>query len=86
MAHLSLRRLPGRYHATITGTALTCALTGVVSAALTLKNVGISPDMLARFLAAWGIATVIAVPARFALLPIVTRLVGMIADQPARQH
>ena len=85
MSLLKLRRVPGRYHATLTGTTLTTALTGVVSCALTLKNVGLAPDALLRFAASWGIATAIAVPARFALLPVVTRLVGLIAEPPARQ-
>ncbi len=79
-----LRRLPSHYHATLAGTTLTAALTGVVSLALTLKNVGIAPDALMRFAASWGIATAIAVPARFALLPVVTRLIGLIAEPPAR--
>ena len=35
MPLLKLRRIPGRYHATLTGTTMTVALTGVVSLALT---------------------------------------------------
>ena len=86
MSFLKLRRIPGRYHATLTGTTMTVALTGVVSIALTIKNVGIAPDALARFVASWAIATAIAVPARFALLPLVTRLVGLVADRPLHPH
>jgi hypothetical protein len=77
-----LRRIPGRYHATLTGTTLTVALTAVVSCALTLKNVGLAPDTLMRFAASWGIASAIAVPARFALLPVVTRLIGCVTEAP----
>jgi hypothetical protein len=82
MSLLKLRRVPGRYHATLTGTTMTVALTGVVSFALTMKNVGLAPDALMRFAASWAIATAIAVPARFALLPIVTRLVGLVTERP----
>ena len=85
MSLLKLRRVPGRYHSTLTGTTMTIALTGVVSLALTLKNVGVAPDALMRFAVSWAIATAIAVPARFALLPIVTRLVGVVAERPL-QH
>lgn len=85
MSLLKPRRVPSRYHATLTGTTMTIALTGVVSCALTLKNVGLAPDTLMRFAASWAIATAIAVPARFALLPIVTRLVGIVTEPPARQ-
>ena len=85
MPLLKLRRVPGRYHSTLTGTTMTIVLTGIVSFALTLKNVGLAPDALMRFAAAWAIATAIAVPARFALLPMVTRLVGLVAEPPARE-
>lgn len=86
MSRLKLRRISGRYHATLTGTTMTVALTGVVSFALTMKNVGFAPDALMRFAASWAIATAIAVPARFALLPVVTRLVGLIAERPLQEH
>lgn len=86
MQRLKLRRVPSRYHATLTGTAMTVALTGVVSFALTMKNVGLAPDALMRFAASWAIATAIAVPARFALLPVVTRLVGLVAERPLREQ
>ena len=82
MSLLKLHRVPSRYHATLTGTTMTIALTGVVSLALTMKNVGLAPDTLIRFAASWAIATAIAVPARFALLPLVTRLGGLVAERP----
>ncbi len=86
MSLLKLRRIPGRYHATLTGTTMTVALTGVVSCALTIKNVGFAPDTLMRFAASWAIATAIAVPARFALLPLVSRLVGLVVERPLQPH
>jgi hypothetical protein len=82
MSSLKLRRIPERYHATLTGTAMTIALTGVVSFALTVKTVGLTPDALIRSLAAWQISTAIAVPARFALLPLISKLVSLVVERP----
>jgi hypothetical protein len=86
MPLLKLRRIPGRYHSTLIGTTMTIALTGVVSFALTIKTVGFTSDTLFRSLSAWQISTAIAVPARFALLPLVTKLVGLVIERPLPQR
>jgi hypothetical protein len=78
-----LPRIPRRYHAAVVGTALTVALTAVVSFGMTIKTAGLSPDAPMRWLAAWQLACLIAVPARFVLLPLVSKAAGLLVEPPA---
>lgn len=86
MSNPRFQRIPRRFHAAIIGTTLTTALTAVVSFALTIKNVGMGSEAVLVWLTGWMLATLIAVPARFVLAPLVHRLVGIFTEPPTAQN
>ncbi len=82
---IRLPRVPYRYQAAVTGTALTVALTAVVSLGMTVKMVGLTPDTGAFWLSAWQMAALIAVPARFVLAPLITKAIDPIIEPPVQR-
>ena len=89
MPKLKVKRLPRRYRSVLNSVALSMCMSAVVSGIVTMKTVGISLEMPAAWLAAWQVSCAIAVPARFLVAPLVSRLVGTLvepgqAHQPAR--
>ncbi len=80
----SAPRLPRRYHSAVAGTALTVALTGVVSLGMVVRTAGLTLDAGLPWLGAWQHAALIAVPTRFVLAPLVSRLVGLFVEAPLR--
>ncbi|NJM34943.1 MAG: DUF2798 domain-containing protein [Rhodomicrobium sp.] len=73
-------RLPQCFRSAVTGTALTLALTAVVSFGLAVETAGWTPNMASVWLTGWQSAALIAVPARFALAPLVAKLVGRLFE------
>lgn len=81
---LRVPRIPRRFYSAVMGTALTVALTAIVSLGMTIRTVGLTPDAGAFWLAAWQFAALIAVPARFVLTPLVANMVGRLVEPPIR--
>jgi hypothetical protein len=85
MPKLKVKRLPRRYRSVLNSVTLSMCTSAVVSGIVTMKTVGISLETPA----AWQVSCAIAVPARFLVAPLVSRLVGTLvepgqAQQPAR--
>jgi len=78
-------RVPQSWHAALTGTALTVALTAVVSLGMAIRTAGLTLDAGAFWLAAWQFAALIAVPTRFVLAPLVTKAVGLLVEPSTDQ-
>lgn len=81
----NLPRLPRALYPALSATALTVALTGVVSLGPTIKTSGLTPQAAAFWLAAWQQAALIAIPARFLLAPLVSKLITLLVEPPAPQ-
>ncbi|MGF1619638.1 MAG: DUF2798 domain-containing protein [Rhodomicrobiaceae bacterium] len=77
-----LPRIPHRYQSALAGTALTILLTAVVSLGMTIRAVGFSLDLASFWLAAWQLAALIAVPARFILAPLVMKALAPFVEPP----
>lgn len=87
MPKLKVKRLPRRYRSVLMSVALSVCMSAVVSGIVTAKNVGVSLDMASVWLAAWQVSCAIAVPARFLVAPLVSRLVGVLVEPaPAQQQ
>ena len=80
---LKMPRISCRYHSALTGVALTVALTAFVSLGMTVKTAGLTLDAITGWLTAWQTAALIAIPARFALAPLVTRFIGLFVEMPS---
>jgi hypothetical protein len=83
MAKLRVKRVPHRYRSLLMSVALSVSMPGVVSFIVTARNVGLCAGMTDIWLAAWQLSCAIAVPARFVVSPIVTRVVGMFIEPSA---
>ena len=81
-----LKRIPRRYRSVVISVALSVCMSAVVSFIVTMKNVGISPDMQAAWLGAWQVSCAIVVPARFIVAPLVERCIGAVVEQPCLQQ
>jgi hypothetical protein len=81
-----LTPLPERFKQAVAGTALTLALTAVVSFGLAVETAGLTADTGAVWLAGWQSAAIIALPARFVLAPLVAALVARLFEPRSRLH
>lgn len=70
---LGIPKLPVRCGAWIMPLLLSILMTCVVSLISTLKSIGLSPQLLSKWLGAWGISWLIAFPVLLLLLPVVRR-------------
>jgi hypothetical protein len=81
---LRRRKLPVRYAAFVSPLVLSVLMTFVVSLISTLKGVGLRPDFVSLWMAAWGLSWLVAFPTLLAVLPAVRRIVGLLChSQPA---
>src|SRR5690606_32319508 len=73
-----IRKLPPRYAAIVMPLLLSLLMTAVVSLISTLKATGMTPDLAARWLSAWGLSWLVAFPVLLLALPVVRRLTAML--------
>jgi hypothetical protein len=86
MSKLNMRRVPHRYRWVLVSVVQSVCMSAVVSLIVTIRNVGMCGDMPGLWLAAWQVSCAIAVPARFAVAPMVSRFVGALVEPPPAQH
>ncbi|KQV19044.1 hypothetical protein ASC97_29365 [Rhizobium sp. Root1203] len=77
------RRLPPASGRFVTPFVLSVFMSGIVSAVVTIKGVGLGAEFLNNWPGAWGASWIIAFPSLLLLLPIVRRIVSAIVEQPA---
>ncbi|MBL6079730.1 DUF2798 domain-containing protein [Belnapia sp. T18] len=68
--------IPARYGALLFPLVMTFFMAGVVSALLTLVNLGPQPDFLLLWLVNWVLAWCFAFPAALLAIPLARRIVG----------
>ncbi|WP_043337713.1 DUF2798 domain-containing protein [Belnapia moabensis] len=68
--------IPARYGALLFPLVMTFFMAGVVSALLTLVNLGLRSDFLLLWLANWALAWSFAYPAALLAIPAARRIVG----------
>ncbi|WP_052214345.1 DUF2798 domain-containing protein [Belnapia sp. F-4-1] len=68
--------IPARYGVLLFPLVMTFFMAGVVSALLTLVNLGLRPDFLLLWLANWVLAWCFAFPAALLAIPVARRIVG----------
>lgn len=54
----------------------------LMSFVITLFNVGLAPDFLAKWAKAFGVAYLVAVPAIFFIAPVARKLTGRLLEMP----
>lgn len=79
-------RIPRRYYAIVSSTALTLASTAIVSFGVTVRNVGLTFDTGLIWLAAWPVSAMIAVPLRMVLTPLINRCIDPLVEPPLPQQ
>lgn len=75
------RRLPKRSAGIVMPLLLSIIMTFVVSLVSTVKAVGLPPDLLPRWLQAWGVSWVLAYPTLLLVLPVVRWLANALVEQ-----
>jgi Mn2+/Fe2+ NRAMP family transporter len=78
-----LRKLPPASGRFVTPFVLSVFMSGIVSAVVTVKGVGLGSEFLGNWPGAWGASWIIAFPSLLLILPIVRRIVNAIVEQPA---
>ncbi|MET4245350.1 DUF2798 domain-containing protein [Bradyrhizobium sp. RT10b] len=81
---LQLRKLPPSYGRLVTPLVLSIFMSGIVSAVVTVKGLGLGPGFLTNWLSAWFASCLIAFPSLMLILPIVRRIVSTIVEPSAR--
>lgn len=76
------RKLPARYAGIVMPLVLSGLMTLIVSGIATALNVGVVPDLPARWSQAWGASWLVAFPTLLAVLPVVRRIVGAVVESP----
>ncbi|WP_227516943.1 DUF2798 domain-containing protein [Acinetobacter sp. YK3] len=77
-----LRKLPAQYAAWIIPLILSCLMSGTLSFANLLMNLGFSTALINQWLSTWMVSWVIAYPLVLIFLPLVRRLTSLIVEMP----
>lgn len=77
---MTLKRLPARTAGLLMPLILSILMTFVVSAVVTLTNVGLTNDVLGKWMSAWGLSWVIAFPTLLCALPVARRAVKALVE------
>ncbi|MDT9001463.1 DUF2798 domain-containing protein [Paucibacter sp. APW11] len=80
-ARWRLHKLPPHYAGIVMPLLLSLLMTCIVSFIATLRGLGWVPDLLQRWLGAWGISWLVAFPVLLAVLPLVKRLTALLVRQ-----
>jgi hypothetical protein len=84
LASTRSRRLPARYAAWLLPLIVSVIMSCVISGIATLKNAGLAPDTLARWMSAWGVSWLVAFPTLLVVLPLARGIVGRLVQAPGR--
>jgi hypothetical protein len=85
MPTVKLKRLPARYAAVLFPLLLTVFMTAVVSFIATVKTAGLTPNIGALWLGAWGVSFTIAFPTLLLVQPLVRWIVAILVEQVTPQ-
>ncbi|MGE6741702.1 DUF2798 domain-containing protein [Allorhizobium pseudoryzae] len=77
---MTIKRLPARAAGLLMPFILSILMTLVVSAVVTLTNVGLAPGFLGKWLSAWGLSWLIAFPTLLCALPVTRRAVKALVE------
>ncbi|MFT3791244.1 MAG: DUF2798 domain-containing protein [Rudaea sp.] len=66
-------KLPARYGTLVMPLLLSIFMTCIVSLISTLKSIGMSPQLISKWLGAWGVSWLIAFPVLLLVLPVVRK-------------
>lgn len=75
------KRLPASYGVLVLPLLISVLMTAVISAVVTLKNVGFRTGVLGLWLDAWIVSWIIAFPTLLVVLPLVRKIVGAVVEQ-----
>lgn len=77
------RKLSPRWAGIVMPLVLSVLMTFVVSGIATIRSLGLGPDFLATWPAAWGLSWLVAFPTLLLVLPLVRRVVAALVEVPA---
>jgi hypothetical protein len=80
--HDRVRRNPARRFDLAQSVALSVCVSAFVTLVLTVRSVGLAPDLTQTWLATLKLSLLIGLPARFLIEPYVERLVGFFLEPP----
>lgn len=78
-----MRKISARHTWLVLPAILALLMTFIVSGVSTLRAVGLPPDFFSKWMQAWGLSYVIALPVTIVVLPLVRRIVAAITEAPA---
>ena len=73
--------IPRKYHKIVFSFFMALFMSGVMSFAITVFNVGVVSNILSIWLQAWGFAFVIALPVIIIVSPIVHKIVAFVLQE-----
>lgn len=76
------RKLPVRLYQPAFGFVMAVTMSFLMSGVITALNVGLPPDFLARWMRAWGLAFVVALPVILTVAPIARHLTLHFVESP----
>lgn len=77
-----MTKLPRRHFQLVFSLIMGAMMVFIMTFVITVANVGMPPDFLARWARAFAIAYVVAVPAIYVVAPRARQLAGRLADDP----
>ena len=83
-AHTSRRKLPARYAGIVMPLILSVFMSCIVAGISTVKGVGLTPDVLEKWMQAWGVSWLAAFPSLLVVLPVVHKVVAALVHSPQR--
>lgn len=78
------RKLPAAYGRLVMPLVLSFFMSGIVSAVVTVKALGLGSEFFVDWPSAWAASWMIAFPSLLLILPIVRRIVSVIVEPSAR--
>ncbi|MFN7056404.1 DUF2798 domain-containing protein [Hyphomonas sp.] len=76
------RKLPARLFQPAFGIVMAITMSFLMSGVITTLNVGLPPDFLARWMRAWGLAFMVALPVILTVAPLARRLTLQFVESP----
>ena len=78
------RKLPARYAGIVMPLILSLCMSCIVAGISTVKSVGLTPDVLDKWMQAWGVSWLAAFPSLLVVLPVVRKVVAALVHSPQR--
>jgi hypothetical protein len=73
-------KLPPSYNVVAVPLVLSVLMSAIVSLISTINGIGFAPDLLTKWLSAWGVSWAIAFPTLLVVLPLVRKVVGLVVE------